>query len=147
MCDVVVLVRSLSPVRWFVISWVAVWQAPLPSTISLSLLKFTSIESMMLSNHLILCCPFSFCLQSFWASWSFLEGWLSTIWPKYWSFSFSISLSNEYLGLISIKIDWFDLFLSRWLSWVFFSTTIRKHQFFGAQFSLWTSSHICTVLS
>ena len=109
MCDVVVLVRSLSPVRWFVISWVAVWQAPLPSTISLSLLKFTSIESMMLSNHLILCCPFSFCLQSFWASWSFLAGWLSTIWPKYWSFSFSISPSNEYWRFISFRMDLLDL--------------------------------------
>ena len=96
-------------VSLFVTLWATAHQAPLSSTISLSLLKFTSIESVMLSNHLILCCPFSFCLQSFWASWSFLVGWLFTMWPKYWSFSFSISPSNEYWRFISFRMDLLDL--------------------------------------
>ena len=73
--------------------------------ISKSLLKFMSIESVMLSNHLILCHHlFFFCFQSFSASESFCIRW-----PKYWSFSFSISPSNEYLGLVSFRIDLFDL--------------------------------------
>ena len=62
-------------------------------------------------------------------------------WPKYWSFSFSISPSNEYSGLISFRIDYFDL-----LARVFFSTTVEKYQFFRAQPSLWSNSHICTWL-
>ena len=81
--------------------------------ISQSLFKFMSIESVMLSNHLILCTPFSFCLQSFPASGRFPVSQLLTSscikWPKYWSFSFSISPSNEYSGLISFTIDWFDI--------------------------------------
>ena len=68
-----------------------------------------SAESVMLSNHLILCYPFS-CPQSFPASGSFLMSNFPYIrWPKYWSFSFSISPSNRYSGLISFRIDWFDL--------------------------------------
>ena len=81
----------------------AACQAPLSSTISKSLLKFMSIESVMLSNHLILCHPLLFfCFQSFSASESFCIRW-----PKYesFSFSFSISPSNEYLGLVSFRID------------------------------------------
>ena len=76
--------------------------------ISRSFLTFMSIESVMPSNHLILCIPFSSCHQSFPASESFLMSQLIR-WPKCWNFSFSISPSNEYLGLISFKIDWFDL--------------------------------------
>ena len=68
-------------------------------------------------------------------------------WPKYWRFSFSISPSNEYSGLISFRIDCFDLLLqSKGLSRVFSSTTIQKHQFFGTQSSLWSNSHIHTGL-
>ena len=67
-------------------------------------------------------------------------------WPKYWSFSFSISPSNECLGLISFRIDWFDLFASKGLSRVFSNTTVQKHQFFGTQLSLWSNSHILTWL-
>ena len=64
-------------------------------------------------------------------------------WPKYWSFSFSISLSNEYSMLISFVIDWFDLLaVQGGLTRVFFSTTIQKHEFFSAQPSLWSSSSI-----
>ena len=65
-------------------------------------------------------------------------------WPKYWSFSFSIGPSSEYSGLISVRIDWFELLDSRGLSRVFSSTTFQKHQFFGTQPSFWSSSYICT---
>ena len=67
-------------------------------------------------------------------------------WPKYWSFSFSISPSNEYSGFISFRIDWFDLLQSKGLSRVFSNTTVQKHQFFSAQLSLWSNSHIHTWL-
>ena len=65
-------------------------------------------------------------------------------WPKYWSFSFSISPSNECSGLISLKIDWLISSLSQGLSGVFSNTTVQRHQFFGALTSLWSSSHKCT---
>ena len=82
-------------------------QAPLSFTISQSLLKFIFIESVMLSNHLIFCCPLLL-LPSIFPSIRifFIESALHIRWPKYWSFS--ISPSNEYSGLISFKIDWFD---------------------------------------
>ena len=67
-------------------------------------------------------------------------------WPKYWSFSFSISPSNEYSGLISVRIVWFDLLESKGLSRVFSNTTAQKHQFFSAQLSLQSTSHIYTWL-
>ena len=63
-------------------------------------------------------------------------------WQKYWSFSFRISPSSEYSGLISFRIDWLHLLLSKGLSWVFYSTTIQKHQFFGVQPSSWSNCHI-----
>ena len=67
-------------------------------------------------------------------------------WPKYWSFSFSISPSNEYSGLIFFRIDWFDLPGVQGLSRIFSSTTIQKHQFFSAQPALWSNFHIHTWL-
>ena len=69
--------------------------------------------------------------------------WVSRLlrWPKYCSFSFSISPSNEYSGLISLKINWFDLLAVQDTLRSLFSTTVRKHQFFGAAHSLWSSSH------
>ena len=78
--------------------------------ISWSLLKFMSIESVMPSNHLILCCPLLL-LPSIFSSIRVFskETVLPIRWPKYWSLSFSISTSNEYSGLISFRIDWFDL--------------------------------------
>ena len=110
---IVVVVQSLSCVWLFATPWTAAHQAYLSSTISQSLLKFMSIELVMLANHLILYHPllptlFSFCLQSFPAS-EFSPGGkgelaLCTRWPKYWSFS--ISSSNEYSRLISFRIDW-----------------------------------------
>ena len=90
--------------------------------------------------------PLSSCLQSFPASGSFPVSAPCIKWPKYWSFSFSISPSNEYSGLISFWIDRFDLLPSKGLSRVFSSTTVQKYQFFSAQPSLWSSSHICTWL-
>jgi len=90
--------------------WTAACQAPLSSTISQSLLKFMSVELVMLSNHLILCCPL-FLLPSVFPRIrvSSSELALCISWQKYWSFSFGTSPSNEYSGLISFRIDWFDL--------------------------------------
>ena len=94
----------------FVTPWTAACQAPLSSTISRSLFKFISIESVMLSNHLILCYPL-LCLPSIFLSIRVFsnESALHIRWPKYWRFSFSISPSNGYSGFISFRIDWFDL--------------------------------------
>ena len=90
--------------------WTAAHQAPLSFTISQSLLKLMSVELMMLSNHLILCYPFLLLPSIFPSIRGFSnESALHIMWPEYWSFSFSISPSNEYSGLISFRIDWFDL--------------------------------------
>ena len=100
-------VQSLSP---FVTPWTAAHQASLSITNSRSLLKFTSIESLMPSHHLILCHPLLF-LPSIFPSMRVFsnESTLHMRWPKYWSFSFSISPSNEYSGLISFRVDWMNL--------------------------------------
>ena len=90
--------------------WTAAHQASLSFTISQSLLKLMSIESVMPSNHLILCHPLLELLSTFHTIRVFSsESALCIKWPKYWSFSFSISPSNEYSGLISFTIDWLDL--------------------------------------
>ena len=92
------------------LSYVQLRQASLSFTISWCLLKFKSIESVMLSNHLIFCCPLLLLPSIFPSVRGFSnESALRIRWPKYWSFSFSISHSNEYLQLISFRIDWFDL--------------------------------------
>ena len=90
--------------------WTATCQASLSFTISWSLFKLMSIESLMLSNHLILCCSLLL-LPSIFPSISIFsnESALHIRWPKYWNFSFSICPSNEYSGLISFRMDWFDL--------------------------------------
>ena len=106
----VVLVQLLSHVQPFATPWTAACQASLPFTISWSLIKLMSIELAMPSNHLILCCPLLLLPSIFPSIRVFSnESALHIMWPKYWSFSFSISLSNEYSGLISFRIDWFDL--------------------------------------
>ena len=105
---IAIVVQSLSCVQLFVILWIATLQAPLSSTLSWSLLRCMSIESVMRSNYLFLCCRFSFYLQSFPASRSFPESALCIRWLKYRSFSFSISPFSEYSGLISFRIDWSD---------------------------------------
>ena len=90
--------------------WTATCQASLSITNSQSLLKLMSVESVMPSNHLILCHPL-LVLPSIFPSITVFakESVLRNRWPKYWSFSFSLSPSNEYSGLISFRIDWFDL--------------------------------------
>ena len=104
------LVQSLSRVWLFVTPWTAARQASLSITNSQSLLKLTSIESVMPSNHLILCRPFLLPPSIFSSIRVFSnESVLRIKWPKYWIFSFSISPSYEYSGLISFRIDWFDL--------------------------------------
>ena len=104
-----VVVQSLSRVWLFVTPWTAARQAPLSSSVSESLLKFMSTGSLMLFSHLILSVvPFSSCPHSFPASGSFPVSHLCIRRPKCWSFSFSISPSNEYSGLIFFRIDWFD---------------------------------------
>ena len=91
--------------------WTAAHQASLSFTISQSLLKFMSIESVMLSNHLILCHPRLLLPSIFPIIRIFSnESVLCIRWPKYWSFSFTINPSNEYSRLISFRVDWFDLF-------------------------------------
>ena len=103
------VVPSLSRVWLFVTPWTAAHQASLSFVISQSLLRFMSIEPVMLSNHLILCHPLL--LPSIFPSIRVFshESALHIRWPKYWSFSFSIDPSNEYSGLISFRTDWLDL--------------------------------------
>ena len=105
-----VVVQSLSHVQCFVTPWTAACQASLFFTIFWSSLRFMSIESVMLPNHLI-CCHALCLLPSIFPSIRVFssESALLIKWPKYWSFSLSISPSNEYLRLISFRIDWFDL--------------------------------------
>ena len=111
-------------------------QASLSITNSRSLLKLMSIESVMPSNHLILC--HLLLLPSIFPSVRVFsnESALHIRWPKYWGLSFNINPSNEYSGLISFSMDWLDLLLSKGLSRVFSNTTVQKHQFIGAQLSL-----------
>ena len=103
------VVRLLNHVWLSVTTWTAACQASLPLTTSQRLLKLMWIESVMQSNHLILCCPFNSCPQSFPSSVFSNELALCIRWPKYWSFSLSISLFSDYSGLISFRIDRFDL--------------------------------------
>ena len=130
-------VQFLSHVLLLVTPWTAVRQASLSITNSQSLLKLMSIESVMPYIHLILCHPFLLLPSIFPSLVMFSnESALHIRWPKYWSFSFSISLSNEYSWLISFRTDWFDLLQLKGLSKVFSNTTVQKHQFFGTRLSL-----------
>ena len=106
----VVVFPSLSRVWLFATPWTAAHQASLSFTISWSLPKFKFIESVMSSNHLILCCPFHLLPSIFPSIRVFsIELALRIRWPKYWSCSFNISPSYEYPGLNCFRIDWFDL--------------------------------------
>ena len=123
----------------FAIPRIAARQASLSITNSRSLLKPMSIESVMPSNHLILCCSLLLLPSIFPSIRVFSnESALCIRWPKYWSFSFDISPSNEHLGLISFRMDWLDLLaVQGTLKSPFFSNTmVQKYQFFGAQLSL-----------
>ena len=104
------VVQSLSSVQLFATPWTAAHQASLSFTVFQSLLKFMSIELVMPSSHLILCLPL-FLLPSVFPSIRVFSSELALCirCPKYWSFSFSISPSNEHSGLISFRIDWLDL--------------------------------------
>ena len=111
------------------------------------LLKLRSIESVIPSNHLILCHPLLLLPSIFPSIRVFSsESALLIRWPKYWSFSFSISPSNEYSGLISFRMDWFDLLAVQGTLKSLSNTTVQKHHFFGAQLSLWSTSHTHTRL-
>ena len=103
-------VQLLSPVRLFATPWTAARQASLSITNTQSLFKLMSIESVMLCNHLILCHPLLLLPSIFPSIRVFYSDLALCIrWPKYWSFSFSMSPSNEYSGLISFRMDWLDL--------------------------------------
>ena len=103
-------VQLLSHVQLFATPWTAACQTSISITNCQSLLKLISIELVMLSNHLILCCPLLLLPSIFPSIRVFSnETVLHIKWPKYWSFSFTISPSNEYSGLISFRIDWLDL--------------------------------------
>ena len=107
--------------------------------------KLMFIQSVMPSNHLILCHPLLLLPSIFPRIRVFSnESGLRIRWPKYWSFSFNISPSNEHPDLISFRMDWLDLLQSKGLSRVFSNTTVQKHQFFGAQLSSQSNSRIYT---
>ena len=130
-----------SCVQLFGTPWTVAYQPSLPFTISWSLLKFMSIESVMPPNHLILCHPLLLLPSIFPSIRVFSnESALYIQWPKYWSIS--VSPSNEYSGLFPLGLTGLISFQSKGLSRVFSSTTVQKHQFFGAQSSLWPNSHI-----
>ena len=118
-------VQLLSRVQLFASPWTAAHQASLSTTNTQSLLKLMSIESVMPSNHLILCHPL-LPLPSIFPSIRVFsnESVLRIRWPKYWSFSFSIRPSNEYSGLISFRMG---CLLSKGLSRAFSNTTVQKH--------------------
>ena len=127
-------VQLLSRVRLFATLWIAAHQASLSITDSWSSLKLTSIESVMPSSHLNLCCSLLLLLPIPPSIRVFSnESILHMRWPKYWSFSFSIIPSKEHPGLISFR-----------LSRVFSNTTVQKHQFFGTNLSSQSNSHIHT---
>ena len=128
-------VKLLIPARLIAIPLTVAHQASLSITNSQSLLKLMSIESVMPSNHLSLCHPLLLPPSIFPIIRDFANKSVLPIrWPKYWSFS--ISPSNEYSGLISFRIDCLISLQSRGLSRVFSYTTVQKHQFSGAQLSL-----------
>ena len=145
-------VQSLSRVRLFATPWIAARQASLSITNSQSLLKLMSIESAMPSSHLILCRPPLLLLTPIPPSIRVFsnESTLRMRWPKYWSFSFSISPSSEHPGLISFRMDWLDLpavqgtLKSLLQQFKTVEPEFKKHQCLSAQLSLQSNSHIHT---
>ena len=130
-------VQSLSHVPLFASPWTAACQASLTVTNSRSLLRLMSIKSVMPSNRLILRCPLLLPPSIFPSIRVFSNKLALCIrWPKYWSFSFTISPSNEHSGLISFRIDWLDLPAVQGTLKSLLHTTFQKHQFFGTQLSL-----------
>ena len=142
-CVLPLCVCMLSHVQFFETPWTTAHQASLSITNSWSLLKLMSIESVMPFNHLTLCHLFLL-LPSILPSVRIFsnESALCIKWPNYWSFSFSISPSNNIQGWCPLgRTGWIAL-QSKGLSRVFYNTTVQKHQFFNAQLSLWSNSHI-----
>ena len=136
-------VQSLSSVWLFVTPWITARQASLSITNSQSLPKLISIQSVMTSSHLILCSPLLLLPPVSRSVRVFSnDSTLIMRWSKYWSFSFSTSPSNEHSGLISFRMDWLDLLAVQGTLRVFSNTTVQKHQFFGAQLSSQSNSHI-----
>ena len=130
-------VQLLSHVRLFAAPWTAAHQVSLSFTNSQNLLKLMSIESVIPSNHPILCRPLLLLPSIFLSIRVFFnESVLYIRWPEYCGFSFSISPSHEYSGLISFRMDWLDLLAVQGLSRVFSNTTAQKHQFCSTQLSL-----------
>ena len=129
-------VQSLSPVRLFVTPWTAAPQASMSITNSRSPSKLMSIESVMPSNHLILCHPLLLLPSIFPSIRVFSnESVLHIMWPKYWSFSFNVSPSNKHPGLISFRMDWLDLLAVQGTLKSLLQHHILKHQFFSTQLS------------
>ena len=139
-------VQSLRRVQLFATPWTTACQASLSITNSRSLPKTMSIESVVPSNYLILCCPLllpsSFPRMRIFSN----ELALCIRWPKYWRFGFSISYSNNMQGWFPLELTGLISLLSKGLSRVFSNTTVQKHKFFDAQLSLWSNSHIHTWL-
>ena len=138
-------VQSLSCVRLFVTPWTAARHTSLSITNSQSLLKLMSIESVMPSNHLIHCHPLLLLPSIFPRNRVFSnESVLRIRQPKYWSFSFSISPSNDYSGLISFRMDWLDLLAIQGTLKSLLQHHNSKASIFGARLSLQSNSHIHT---
>ena len=138
-------VQSLSHIRLFVTPWITACQVSLSITNSRSLPKLMSIKSVMPSSHLILCHPLLLLplippsIRVF-----SNESTLRIRWPKDWSCSFNISPSNEHSGLISFRMDQLDLLAVQGTLKSLSNTAVQKHQFFGAQLSSQSNSHIHT---
>ena len=133
---------QFSQVRLFATPWTVAHQASLSITNSWSLLKLMSIELVIPSNHLILCHPLLLSLSIFPSIRVFSnESVLHIRWLKHWSFSFSISPSNEYSGLISFRIDWFDLLAVQWT----LKSLLRHHSVREASLSIIRCSAFFTV--
>ena len=135
-------VQLLSPVQFFVIPLTATCQASLSITSSQSLLKLMSIELVMPSNHLILCCPLLLPPSIIPSIRVFSNELVLCIrWPKYWTFSFNISPSNEHSRLISFRMDWLNLLAVQGTLKSLHQHHSSKHRFFSAQLSLYSHIH------
>ena len=138
-------VQSLSHVQLFAAPWTAARQASLSITNSRSSPKPMSIESVIPSNHLILCLPLLLLPSIFPSIRVFSnDSALPIRWPNYWSFSFNISPSNKHPGLISFRTDWLDLLAVQGTLKGLLQHPVQKHQFFSAQLSSQSNSHIHT---
>ena len=136
------LVQLLSRVWLFATPWTAAHQASLSITDFWSLPKLISFESVMPANHFNLCRPLLFPPSIFLSIRVFSNvSALHIRWPKYWSFSLSISPSRKHSGLISFGMDWLDLLAVQETLRSLLNTTVQKHQFFSAQLSLQSNSH------